>query len=57
MMTAFSVLVILPAMAFAFVVLSTFYGARRAYLAICRVPLALCAILTPARHAAHDASD
>lgn len=45
MTTAFSVLVILPSMAFAFLVLSTFYGTRRAYLAICWIPVAILAVL------------
>jgi hypothetical protein len=45
MTTAFSVLVLLPSMAFAFLVLSTFYGARRAYLALCWIPVALFAVI------------
>lgn len=38
MTTAFNVLVLLPSMLLAFFVLTTFYGARRAYLALCWIP-------------------
>lgn len=46
MTMTFYVLLVLPSMVFAFLVLSTFYGARRAYLAICWIPLALFATLS-----------
>lgn len=39
--TAFHVMLFLPSFAFAFLVLATFYGARRAYLALCWVPFVL----------------
>ena len=39
--TAFHVMVMLPSFAFAFFVLATFYGGRRAYLALCWMPAAL----------------
>jgi len=39
--TSFHVLLFLPSFAFAFLVLATFYGARRAYFALCWVPFAL----------------
>ena len=39
--TAFHVMVMLPSFAFAFLVLATFYGVRRAYLALAWVPVAL----------------
>jgi hypothetical protein len=37
--TAFYVFLLLPSMFFAFAALSTFYGARRAYLALSWIPL------------------
>lgn len=40
-MTGFLVFLLLPSMAFVFVVLTTFYGARRAYFAISWIPLTL----------------
>ncbi len=39
--TSFHVLLFLPSLAFIFLVLATFYGARRAYLALCWVPFVL----------------
>lgn len=39
MLTIFYVLIILPSIAFSFLVLSTFYGLRRAYFAISWIPL------------------
>ena len=39
--TVFQVMVMLPSFAFLFLVLATFYGARRAYLALSWVPAAL----------------
>lgn len=41
MSTAFYVLILLPSLFFAFITLSTFYDARRAYMAISWVPVAL----------------
>ena len=40
MYTNFYVLLFLPSVAFAFLVLTTFYGARRAYFAISWIPVA-----------------
>lgn len=37
----FYVLLLLPSLAFAFMMLATFYGARRAYLALSWIPLTL----------------
>lgn len=45
MTTFFYVLVILPSMAFAFLVLSTFYGLKRAYFSICWIPVTLFLLL------------
>lgn len=45
MTTFFYVLVVLPSVAFVFLVLSTFYGTRRAYVAICWIPLTLFLLL------------
>lgn len=39
--TVFHVMLFLPSFAFAFLVLATFYGVRRAYFALCWVPLVL----------------
>ena len=39
--TAFYVFLLLPSLFFAFMVLSTFYGARRAYLALSWIPVTL----------------
>ena len=39
--TTFSVMLLLPSFAFAFLVLATFYGAGRAYLALSWVPVAM----------------
>lgn len=39
--TAFHVMLFLPSFAFVLLVLSTFYGVRRAYLALCWVPFVL----------------
>lgn len=39
--TLFHVLLLLPSFAFVFLVLATFYGARRAYFALCWVPSVL----------------
>jgi hypothetical protein len=41
MSLAFYVLILLPSVAFAFLILMTFYGARRAYLALSWIPFAL----------------
>ena len=41
MTTVFYVLVVLPSVAFVFLVLSTFFGTRRAYFAICWIPVTL----------------
>lgn len=43
--TSFQVLLFLPSFAFAFLVLATFYGVRRAYLALCWVPFVLFALI------------
>ena len=39
--TTFDVMILLPSFAFAFAVLASFYGARRAYVALSWVPVAL----------------
>jgi hypothetical protein len=41
----FYVLVILPSIAFVFLILTTFYGTRRAYVAICWIPLTVFLLL------------
>lgn len=43
--TVFHVMVMLPSLAFAFLVLATFYGVRRAYFALCWVPAVLFALV------------
>ena len=43
--TRFAVFLFLPTVMFAYGVLATFYGARRAYLSICWIPLAFFLVL------------
>jgi hypothetical protein len=47
---SFAVLILLPSMAFSYMVLSTFYGWSRGYLAICWVPATLYFIVNAFLH-------
>lgn len=46
MSLGFYVLLLLPSVFFAFGILSTFYGARRAYLALCWIPFAIFLVIS-----------